>query len=101
MGFAEASDRAIGTLTFIAPDIVLPRVMEQLRDDLDANALNALTEEDIGIWETPEGTTYVDGMSESLGVMCHRVTPFDSARDADKDRRTEKGQRCRDCAVGG
>jgi hypothetical protein len=60
-GFAEASYRAIGTLAFIAPHVVLPRVMEQLRVDIDAGALNALTEEEFGIWDTPEGTTYVDG----------------------------------------
>lgn len=61
LGFAEASYRAIGTLAFIAPHVVLPRVMDQLREDLDAQVLGALTEEELGIWETPEGTTYVDG----------------------------------------
>ncbi|KAH0828924.1 armadillo-type protein [Lanmaoa asiatica] len=60
LGFAEASYRAIGTLTFIAPRVVLPRVMDLLRVDIDAETLNALTEEEIGIWETPEGTSYVD-----------------------------------------
>ncbi|KAF8434348.1 armadillo-type protein [Boletus edulis BED1] len=60
LGFAEASYRAIGTLAFVAPQVVLPRLMDQLRVDINAKALGALTEEDLGIWETPEGTTYVD-----------------------------------------
>ncbi|KAF8553713.1 ARM repeat-containing protein [Imleria badia] len=65
LGFAAASYRAIGTLAFIAPDVVFPRVMDQLRVDIDAKALGALTEEDIGMWETPEGTTYVDVLATS------------------------------------
>ena len=40
---------------------MLPCVMDQLRMDIDAGALNVLMEEEFGIWETPEGTTYVDG----------------------------------------
>lgn len=56
-------------MAFIAPEVVLPRVMDQLRVDIDAAALGALTEEDLGIWETPEGTTYVDG--ETALSPCH------------------------------
>ncbi|KAF9234000.1 armadillo-type protein [Melanogaster broomeanus] len=60
-GFADASYRAVSTLAFVCPEIVLPRIMDQLRVDVDVAALNGLTEDDIGIWETPEGTTFVDG----------------------------------------
>lgn len=47
-------------MAFIAPDVVLPRLVAQIRIDIDAG-LGALTEEEIGIWETPEGTMYDDG----------------------------------------
>ncbi|KAI9456473.1 hypothetical protein HD554DRAFT_1845844 [Boletus coccyginus] len=47
-------------MVFIAPHVVLPRVIDQLRVDIDAGALNALTEAELGIWETPVGTTYID-----------------------------------------
>ncbi|KAG6815998.1 hypothetical protein H0H93_008704 [Arthromyces matolae] len=59
-GFAEAGYNAVGTLAFVAPEEVLPRLIDQLRSDMDQDVVNALTESDFGIWETPEGTTYVD-----------------------------------------
>ncbi|EKM53603.1 uncharacterized protein PHACADRAFT_125439 [Phanerochaete carnosa HHB-10118-sp] len=59
-GFIEASYRAVTTLSFVAPEIAIPRVVEQLRRDIDAQALSSLTDEDLAIWATPEGTTYVD-----------------------------------------
>ncbi|KAH7883448.1 armadillo-type protein [Phlebopus sp. FC_14] len=62
-GFAEASYRAVSTLAFVCPEVVLPRVMEQLRADIDGAIINRLTDTDLGIWETPEGATYVDVLS--------------------------------------
>ncbi|KAG7440398.1 ARM repeat-containing protein [Guyanagaster necrorhizus] len=53
-GFKEASYRAVTTLAFVSPESVVPQ---------DANAINGLSEDDLGIWATPEGTTYVDGES--------------------------------------
>jgi hypothetical protein len=50
---------------FIAPDIVFPRVMEQLHADLSLN-INQLTDLDIGVWGTPEGQTFVDGKFQSI-----------------------------------
>jgi len=40
--------------------------MRQLRADIDSSTINALTETEFGIWETPEGMTYIDG-----GLMNH------------------------------
>jgi len=62
-GFADASYQAISTLAFVCPEVVLPKVVEQLRTDINSSAINALSEAEFGIWETPEGTTYVDGKS--------------------------------------
>ncbi|KAH7929550.1 ARM repeat-containing protein [Leucogyrophana mollusca] len=62
-GFADASYRAVNTLAFVCPETVLPLVMEQLRADIDPSSINALTETDFGILETPEGTLYVDVLS--------------------------------------
>ncbi|KAF8139048.1 hypothetical protein EV363DRAFT_1153933, partial [Boletus edulis] len=36
-----------------------PHVMDRLWVDIDAKVLGGLSEEDLGIWETPEGTMYV------------------------------------------
>ncbi|GJE94641.1 ARM repeat-containing protein [Phanerochaete sordida] len=62
-GFIEASYRAVTTLSFVAPQAVIPQIVEQLRRDIDAQALGGLTEEDLAIWATPEGTTYIDVLS--------------------------------------
>ena len=60
-GLVEASYTAITTLVFVAPSSVLPRVMEQLNVDIKAEVLNCISDFDLGVWATPEGTTFVDG----------------------------------------
>ncbi|KAI0262196.1 ARM repeat-containing protein [Gloeopeniophorella convolvens] len=60
--YAEGCYRAITTLAFVAPDLVLPRIMEQLQLDLSSD-INSLTDLDIGVWNTPEGETFVDVLS--------------------------------------
>ncbi|KAI0657693.1 ARM repeat-containing protein [Cubamyces menziesii] len=59
-GFVEAGYRAITTLTFVAPSAVIPKVVEQIRGDLKAEDVHSLTDDDLGIWATPEGQTFVD-----------------------------------------
>ncbi|KAK7051190.1 translational activator of GCN4 [Paramarasmius palmivorus] len=56
-GFPDASYRALTTLVFVAPDTTLPRVMDQLREDINPATINSLSELDFAIWSTPEGTT--------------------------------------------
>jgi len=60
-GFPEASYSTVTTLSFVSPASVLPRVVKQLQADLDPASLNALSDFDLGVWATPEGTTFVDG----------------------------------------
>lgn len=60
-GFPEASYSVVTTLCFVSPASVLPRIVKQLQDDLDPASLNALSDFDLGVWATPEGTTFVDG----------------------------------------
>ncbi|PCH35750.1 ARM repeat-containing protein [Wolfiporia cocos MD-104 SS10] len=61
--FADSGYRAITTAVFVAPEVVLPRVIEQLKADINPDEINALTQMDIGVWSTPEGQTYVDVLS--------------------------------------
>ncbi|KAG5638049.1 hypothetical protein H0H81_002083 [Sphagnurus paluster] len=65
-GFAGASYSAVSTLAFVAPDAVVPGVMKQLQSDIDPTVLNSLSEVDLGIWKTPEGTTFVDVLSNKV-----------------------------------
>ena len=50
------------TLSFVAPEVVIPQIVQQLRRDIDAQEVEGLTETDLAIWATPEGTTYIDGL---------------------------------------
>ncbi|KAF8216432.1 ARM repeat-containing protein [Mycena galopus ATCC 62051] len=66
-GLPDAAYSAVTTLVFVAPDVVLPRIVEQLRVDIDPSTLNALTEEDLGMWRMPEGSTFIDVLSSVKG----------------------------------
>ncbi|RDX47550.1 ARM repeat-containing protein [Lentinus brumalis] len=59
-GFSEAGFRSVTTLTFVAPDAVLPKVVAKIRTDLKAEDVHSLTDDDLGIWATPEGQTFID-----------------------------------------
>ncbi|KAF8911690.1 armadillo-type protein [Gymnopilus junonius] len=64
-GFADAAYSAVTTLTFISPAAVLARIADQLKEDLSPEVLQSLSDDDLAIWATPEGTTYVDVLSSS------------------------------------
>ncbi|KAJ7066647.1 armadillo-type protein [Mycena amicta] len=64
-GLPEASYSALTTVVFVAPDVVLPGVVKQLQTDIDPITLNALTEEELGMWRMPEGTAFVDVLSSA------------------------------------
>ncbi|KAJ7334076.1 armadillo-type protein [Mycena albidolilacea] len=66
-GLPDAAYSAVTTLVFVAPDVVLPRIVEQLRVDIDPSTLNALTEEDLGMWRMPEGSTFIDVLTSTKG----------------------------------
>lgn len=51
----------MNSLAFVSPKVVLPKIIDQLRIDIDPSTINALTEDEFGVLETPEGTMYVDG----------------------------------------
>jgi hypothetical protein len=44
--------------------------LEQLQVDINPSLLNALTEEDLGMWRMPEGSTFIDGLSLFLELEC-------------------------------
>jgi hypothetical protein len=66
-GLTDASYRAVTTLSFVAPESVIPEIVAQVGKDIDAQEVKALTDEEIAIWATPEGVVYVDGMR----TRCH------------------------------
>ncbi|KAJ6581434.1 armadillo-type protein [Mycena capillaripes] len=81
-GLPDAAYSALTTLVFVAPDVVLPRIVEQLRLDIDPAILNALTEEDLGMWRMPEGSTFIDVLTSAKGdaKAPHKGKDFEIAR---------------------
>lgn len=57
----RAAFDAAATLTLVTPAIVLPRLLEQIEKDLDLEKVKSLNDSDLAIWNTVEGTLYVDG----------------------------------------
>ncbi|KAH8103551.1 armadillo-type protein [Cristinia sonorae] len=64
--FADAAYQAFITIAFVAPEATVPRIAEQIGADLDGKELNQLTDTDISIWQTPEGTAFVDVLSTKI-----------------------------------
>ncbi|KAJ7115902.1 ARM repeat-containing protein [Mycena epipterygia] len=81
-GLPDAAYSALTTLVFVAPDVVLPRIVEQLQADIDPSVLNALTEEDLGMWRMPEGSTFIDVLTSTKGdaKTPHKGKDFEIAR---------------------
>ncbi|KAH1839292.1 hypothetical protein KXX54_003123 [Aspergillus fumigatus] len=59
-GIDGAIWNAAGDLAFVAPNTMVPRLIRQIRDDLDASRLSRFTPTDAAIARTPEGTMFVD-----------------------------------------
>lgn len=62
-GFIAAANAAATTLAFVAPDHVVPRLIEQVKADLDASKISTIGEMELCVYKTPEGVPFVDGMS--------------------------------------
>ncbi|EAW06304.1 translational activator GCN1 [Aspergillus clavatus NRRL 1] len=62
-GIDAAIWSAAGDLAFVAPDTMIPRLIRQIKDDLDASRFSKFTPTDAAIARTPEGTMFVDVLS--------------------------------------
>lgn len=67
-GFVDACYSAVISLAFVSPSSVLPRIIEQLQEDLNPKVINSISDDDLAIWATPEGTTYVDGQFQLASI---------------------------------
>ncbi|CAG8889599.1 unnamed protein product [Penicillium egyptiacum] len=50
-------------LAFVAPDAMIPRLVDQIKYDLDGTRLSKFTATDAAISRTPEGTAFIDVLS--------------------------------------
>jgi len=69
LGFAQASYTALTTLAFVAPAVVSPCVLAQLKSDVNVAVLNNISELDLGVWATTEGATFVNGLHLSVNPI--------------------------------
>ena len=56
----NAAADAVAQLTFVAPDVMLPRVVHLIEDDLDQSQLCDVGPTEAAIFRTPEGTAFID-----------------------------------------
>ncbi|KAJ6103211.1 hypothetical protein N7486_005638 [Penicillium sp. IBT 16267x] len=54
---------AAGDLAFVAPEVMIPRLVDQIQADLDGTRLSQFTATDAAIARTPEGTAFIDILS--------------------------------------
>ncbi|KAJ6123299.1 eIF-2-alpha kinase activator GCN1 [Penicillium capsulatum] len=54
---------AAGDLAFVAPDVMVARLVNQIKEDLDGARLSRFSVTDAAIARTPEGTAFVDVLS--------------------------------------
>lgn len=57
----EAAFPALSSLAFVAPDVVIAELVTKVEGDLAAEETARLTQEQLGMWQTPQGSLYVDG----------------------------------------
>ncbi len=68
----DAAFNAVSSIAFIAPECTVSQLVEQIRMDLSPNRLSEIGDFELGIWNTPEGSTYVD--SECIQCLVLQFT---------------------------
>ena len=59
--FRAAAYKSVATLTFVAPETLLPKLLQRVQASLSPVALSFVGPTELGILATPEGQTFVDG----------------------------------------
>ena len=75
----RAACNAAADLAFVAPEIMIPTIIAQIRADLNAEQLSTLGPTEAAIARTPEGTAFVD----VLASKSQNQRPDRSAKDYD------------------
>ncbi|RCI08649.1 hypothetical protein L249_4795 [Ophiocordyceps polyrhachis-furcata BCC 54312] len=60
----QAAYNAAAELAFVAPDVVIPRLMKLASEDLDASHVGGFGPMEAAIFRTPEGTCFVDVLTK-------------------------------------
>ncbi|CAE6418409.1 unnamed protein product [Rhizoctonia solani] len=74
----ESAYRALSSIVFIAPAVVLPHVISEVRHSLAPAQVEALGAVDFAIWRTPKGTMFHDVLANKKGPVLNN-----KSKDAD------------------
>lgn len=71
---------AAADLAFVAPDSMIPQLIDQIKDDLNAERMSRFTPTDAAIARTPEGTMFVDVLSNKKPAFDRNTKDYDTLK---------------------
>ncbi|KAF8756754.1 ARM repeat-containing protein [Rhizoctonia solani] len=83
----KSAYRALSSIVFIAPSIVLPHVISEIRQSLAPSQVEALGAVDFAIWRTPKGTMFHDVLANKKGPVLNN-----KSKDADIENLSKQEQ---------
>ncbi|KAI1879333.1 hypothetical protein JX265_002287 [Neoarthrinium moseri] len=69
-----AACQAAADLAFVAPETMIPKVIEMIRKDLDPQDLNDIGPVEAAIFRTPEGTAFIDVLAKNAQTLPNKNT---------------------------
>ena len=63
----------MANLAFVAPEIAVPFFTRIIKADLAPESFQSVSQEDVEIWKTPEGTLYHDGERQKRSIVLLRL----------------------------
>ncbi|OAA53021.1 50S ribosomal protein L19e [Cordyceps fumosorosea ARSEF 2679] len=90
----QAAYNAAAELAFVAPDIIVPRLLELVARDLNPDDLRSIGPLEMAIFRTPEGTCFVDVLGKKAkGVLPNKKSAAEDISRWEQDARTQIEQR--------
>ncbi|KAM3519553.1 hypothetical protein MY4038_009752 [Beauveria bassiana] len=90
----QAAYNAAAELAFVAPDVVVPRLLELIGRDLDRDGLRSIGPLEMAISRTPEGTNFVDVLGKKAkGSTPNKRSPAEEILSWEQDARRQIEQR--------
>ncbi|KAL9095414.1 MAG: hypothetical protein Q9165_002285 [Trypethelium subeluteriae] len=79
---ARAACNAAAELAFVAPDAIIPKLVEQFTRDLDRERLATVGPTEAAIFRTPEGTVFVDVLASKAqnGILDKTSKDYDTMK---------------------
>ncbi|KAM3451432.1 hypothetical protein NHJ6243_009596 [Beauveria neobassiana] len=90
----QAAYNAAAELAFVAPDVVVPRLLELIGRDLDRDGLRSIGPLEMAILRTPEGINFVDVLGKKAkGSTPNKRSPAEEILSWEQDARRQIEQR--------